>query len=70
MHYAHTDAIVAEIADDMDLSAAKATELVDQFVETGSFDALPFLSSDLLESYEWNEDDEAEWNDETDFEQA
>jgi hypothetical protein len=70
MHYAYTDAIVAEIADEMDLSSTKAVELLDQMTETDSLDSLPFLSPDLIESYEWNEDDELEWSDEADIEAA
>ena len=70
MHYADTNAIVAEIADEMDLSSTKAIELLDQVVETVSLDSFGFLAPDLIESYEWNEDDELEWNDEADFERA
>lgn len=69
MHYAYTDALVAEIADEMDLTSAQATELVEQFVETDSLDSLPFLAPELVEAYEWNEEDEAEWNDD-DFARA
>jgi hypothetical protein len=72
MHYASTDAIVAEIADEMDVSSTKAVELLDQVTGTESLDSLRFLSTDLIESYEWNEDDEREWSDESesDFDQA
>ena len=66
MHYAYTDALVAEIADEMDLTSAQATELVEQIVETDSLDSLPFLTPELVQSYEWNDDDEAEWNDDVD----
>lgn len=70
MHYAYTDAIVAEIADEMELSSTKANELLEQVVETDSLDSLPFLAPELIESYEWNEDDELEWNDESASEQV